>query len=305
MKELVHDHPLSPLNLSRIPCGLNPHSSIFSPLASPSLSSPHLAFPNPSLLLAGQACLSNFLPHGYFRNHRLSTTQTLLSYWRCCRCSTPWPGSWTAGPRTPINPKSNESQSSGHDSASRPQSQTDCQVQTREGSHFSSLANSIMPSLLGTLPRPPVLTCSSHISSTSLWTVFEDRQSTHSFESFFTPWLHWHLSSTEVKLLSFEVVQSLSHVQLCDPVYCSTPGFPVLHYLLAFAQGHVHWVTDAIQPSHPLLPPSPPALNHSQNQGIFQWVGPSHQVPKYWSFSFSPSSEYSGLISFRINRSQD
>ena len=190
MKELVHDHPLSPLNLSHIPCGLNPHSSIFSPLASPSLSSPHLAFPNPSLLLAGQACLSNFLPHGYFRNHRLSTTQTLLSYWRWCRCSTPWPGSWTAGPRTPINPKSNESQSSGHDSASRPQSQTDCQVQTREGSHFSSLANSIMPSLLGTLPRPPVLTCSSHISSTSLWTVFEDRQSTHSFESFFTPWLH-------------------------------------------------------------------------------------------------------------------
>ena len=174
MKELVHNRPLSPLNLSRIPCGLNPHSSIFSPLASPSLSSPHLAFPRPSLFLAGQARPSNFLAHGYFRNHWLSTTQPLLSYWRCCRCSTPWPGSWTAGTRTPINSKSNESQSSGHHSASRPQSRTDCQVQTREGSHFSSLANSIMCSLLGTLTRPPVLTCSSHISSTSLWTAFED-----------------------------------------------------------------------------------------------------------------------------------
>ena len=83
---------------------------------------------------------------------------------------------------------------------------------------------------------------------------------------------------------------------------CSTPGFPVLHYLLEFAQTHVRWVDDAIQPSHPLLPPSPPAFNLSQHQGLFQWVGSLHQVAKYWSFSFSisPSSEYSGLISFWI-----
>ena len=57
-----------------------------------------------------------------------------------------------------------------------------------------------------------------------------------------------------------------------QPMDCSTPGFPVLHHLLEFAQTHVHWVSDAIQPSHPLLPPSPPALNLSQHQGLFQWV---------------------------------
>ena len=80
---------------------------------------------------------------------------------------------------------------------------------------------------------------------------------------------------------------------------CSMPGFPVLHYLLKFAHTHVHWVGDAIQQSHPLLPPSP-ALNLSQHQGLFQWVGPFHiRWPRYYSFRFSisPSSEYSGLIS--------
>ena len=59
---------------------------------------------------------------------------------------------------------------------------------------------------------------------------------------------------------------------LCDPMDCSTPGLPVLHYLPEFAQTHVHWVGDTIQPSHPLSPPFPPALNLSQHQGIFQWV---------------------------------
>ena len=85
---------------------------------------------------------------------------------------------------------------------------------------------------------------------------------------------------------------------LCDPVDCSTRGFPVLPYLPEFAQTHVHRVGDAIQPSHPLSPPSPPAFNLSQHQGLFQWVGSSHQVAKYWSFNFSisPSSEYSGLL---------
>ena len=58
------------------------------------------------------------------------------------------------------------------------------------------------------------------------------------------------------------------------------PGFPVLSYLLKFAQIHVHWVDDAIQPSHPLLSPYPPALNLSQHQGLFQWVGSSHQMAK-------------------------
>ena len=77
----------------------------------------------------------------------------------------------------------------------------------------------------------------------------------------------------------------------------------VLHHLLVFAN-YVHWVGDAIQPSHPLSSPSPPSLNLSQHQGLFQWVCSLHQVVKALaneSFSISPSKEYSGLISFRIN----
>ena len=82
---------------------------------------------------------------------------------------------------------------------------------------------------------------------------------------------------------------------------CRTPGFPILHYLPEFAQTHVHWVSNAIQPSYPLSPSSPPALNLYQHQGLFQWIGSLHQMVKYWSFSISPSNEYSGLISFRID----
>ena len=81
---------------------------------------------------------------------------------------------------------------------------------------------------------------------------------------------------------------------------CSTPGLPVQQQLLELAQTDVHRVGDAIQPSHPLLPPSPPAFNLSQHQGLFKGVSSSHQVAKYWSFSISSSNEYSGLISFRI-----
>ena len=68
---------------------------------------------------------------------------------------------------------------------------------------------------------------------------------------------------------------------------CSTPAFPVLHHLPELAQTHVQWVSDAIQPSHPLSSASPPAFNPSQHQGLFQWVSSSHQVAKYWTFSFS------------------
>ena len=67
---------------------------------------------------------------------------------------------------------------------------------------------------------------------------------------------------------------------LCKPMDCGTPGFPVLHYLLEFAQTHVHWVGDAIQSSHPLPPPSPPALNLSQHQGLCQWLASLHHVAK-------------------------
>ena len=70
---------------------------------------------------------------------------------------------------------------------------------------------------------------------------------------------------------------------------CNIPGFPVLHCLLEFAQTYVHWVSDAIQPSHPLWSPSPPALNLSWHQVLFQWCLFALGWPKYWSFSFSTS----------------
>ena len=67
---------------------------------------------------------------------------------------------------------------------------------------------------------------------------------------------------------------------LCDPINCSTPGLPVHHQLPEFTEIHVHRVSDAIQPSHPLSSPSPPAPNPSQHQGLFQWVSSSHEVAK-------------------------
>ena len=90
---------------------------------------------------------------------------------------------------------------------------------------------------------------------------------------------------------------------LRDPMDCSKSGFPVLHYLPKFAQSHVHRVGDATQPSRPLSPPSPPALSLSQHQGLSNESALHITWPKYWSFSFSisPSNEYSGLIPFRMD----
>ena len=83
---------------------------------------------------------------------------------------------------------------------------------------------------------------------------------------------------------------------------CSTPGFPVHYQLLEFIQTHVHWVSDAIQLSHPLLSLSPPSFKLAQHQGLLKWEALHIKWPKYESFSFniSPSNEYSGLISFRM-----
>ena len=95
---------------------------------------------------------------------------------------------------------------------------------------------------------------------------------------------------------------------LCDPMDCGMPGLPVFHYLPEFAQTHVHWVSDSIQPSHHLLPPSLLALNLSQHQVclfVCSELALCTSWPNYWSFSFStsPSSQsfQSGLISFRID----
>ena len=102
-------------------------------------------------------------------------------------------------------------------------------------------------------------------------------------------------------LVAVVVVQSCP--TLCHPMDCSTAGFPVLHHLLEFAQTHVHRDSDAIQPSHPVSPPFPPAFTLSQHHGLFQWASYSHRRPKYWSFSFSisPSNGFSVLISFRMD----
>ena len=75
-----------------------------------------------------------------------------------------------------------------------------------------------------------------------------------------------------------------SYLTLCNPIDCSTPGFPLHHQLLELTQDHVHWVGDTIKPSHPLYSPSPPAFNHSQHQGLFKWVKSSHQVAKVLEF---------------------
>ena len=91
--------------------------------------------------------------------------------------------------------------------------------------------------------------------------------------------------------------QNNSVPTFCDPMNCSMPGLPVHHQLPEFTQTHEHRVGDAIQTSHPLSSPSPPAPNPSRHQGLFQSVNSSHEVAKYWSFSLiSPSNEPPGLV---------
>ena len=81
-----------------------------------------------------------------------------------------------------------------------------------------------------------------------------------------------------------------SCLALCNPMNRSTPGLPVHHQLPEFIQTHVHWGGNAIQPSHPLSSPSPPAPNLSQHEGLFTWVSSSHQVAKVLEFQFQHQS---------------
>ena len=108
----------------------------------------------------------------------------------------------------------------------------------------------------------------------------------------------------------FSIIHSYSYssvaqscLTLCDPMDWSMPGIPVHHQLPEFTQTHVHQVGDAIQPSHPLSAPSPPAFNLSQDQGLFKWASSSHQVAKVLEFQLQHQSlnEHSGLISFRMD----
>ena len=95
-------------------------------------------------------------------------------------------------------------------------------------------------------------------------------------------------------------IVTLSCLTVCDPMESSIPGFPVHHQLLEFTQTHVHWIGDAIQPSHPLLSPTPPAFSLSQHHSL-SGESPLHfKWPNYWSFSISPSNKYSGLISLGL-----
>ena len=91
--------------------------------------------------------------------------------------------------------------------------------------------------------------------------------------------IHPYLLQVSLALLLLSLFSHSVVSNFCHPMDCSTPGFPVLHHPHEFAQNHVHWVSDAIQPSHSLSSPSS-AINLSQLQGLFQWVGSSHQVAK-------------------------
>ena len=100
------------------------------------------------------------------------------------------------------------------------------------------------------------------------------------------------LNIQKTKIMASSPISSIAQScpTLCDPMNCSIPGLPVHHQLPEFTQTHVHWVSDAIQPSHPLSSPSPPALNFSQHQGLFKWVSSLHQVAKVLEFQLQHQS---------------
>ena len=105
--------------------------------------------------------------------------------------------------------------------------------------------------------------------------------------------------------ICFQVLQFSSVTQscltLCNPMNRSTPGLRVHHQLPEFTQTHVHWVGDAIQPSHLLSSPSPPAPNPSQHQGLFQWVNSSHEVATVLEFQLLSSSQICLFLYIRLN----
>ena len=101
--------------------------------------------------------------------------------------------------------------------------------------------------------------------------------------------LYWSEWSSSKSIRSDQISCSVVS-DFCDPMNRSTPGLPVHHQLPEFTQTHVHWVGDAIQPSHPLSSPSTPAFNLSQHQGFSQWVSSSHQVAKVLEFQLQHQS---------------
>ena len=147
--------------------------------------------------------------------------------------------------------------------------------------------------------------CPVHITRVTLGFVFAPSQGGHKGfrvkQPGSTPTMVFRSDSNQTWAHS---VSSAAHScpTLCDPMDCGTTGFPTHHQLPELTQTHVHQDGDAIQPSHPLLSPSPPAFNILSIR-VFSNESVLHiRWPKYWSFNFSisPSNEYSGLVSFRI-----
>ena len=133
------------------------------------------------------------------------------------------------------------------------------------------------------------------------WTSLISLQS-KGFSRVFCSTTIWKDQNTHKHSVWFSSVAQLC-LTLCDPMNRSTPGLPVHHQLLEFTQTQVHRVSGAIQPSHPLLSPSPPAPIPPRIR-VFSNVSTLHMKwPKYWSFSFSisPTNEHPGLISFRMD----
>ena len=124
-----------------------------------------------------------------------------------------------------------------------------------------------------------------------LWEIVEDRGAwwvtVHGVAKSWARLSNWITTAIWQR---FSSAQRLSRVQLCDPMGCTLPGLPVHHQLPELTQTHVHWVSDAIQPSHPLSSPSPPAFNISQLQCLFQWVSSSHQVGRALEFQLQHQS---------------
>ena len=157
---------------------------------------------------------------------------------------------------------------------------------TRSGIWWAGTPRTVTTSnLFSSSQVPPVVT---HWLSTMGWTIFLD--------------IHWSLFPSSLwagpSLTAFFPVScalqfssvAQSHPTLCDPVDHCMPGFPVHYHLPELTQTHVHRVADAIQPSHPLSSPSPPAFNLSQHQGLFQWVSSLHQVAKILEFQLQHQS---------------
>ena len=146
-------------------------------------------------------------------------------------------------------------------------------LETGNVSHFSSWnhKNSLKTSVQNNCQEASLTSANNTRNKRDLLLCF-------SKSSFLLPTPHDIYSSVQFS----SVAQSCT--TLCDPMNCSTPGLPVHHQLPEFTQTHVHQVSDATQPSHPLSSSSPPVPNHSQHQSPFQWVNSSHEVAKVLEF---------------------